>query len=105
MFPNEVALPATLSDVREAFRILRQDDPSRKVGVSGFSAGGYLAANLLFVGSDSHQPDFAGLFYPAFSDEMLDADLGSRTLPPIYTMIASDDPRYRLNVSPGCTRT
>jgi acetyl esterase/lipase len=61
-----------LKDVREALRIIRKDaaqwgiDP-QKIGISGFSAGGHLAATLLTHFDPSSRPDFGMLFYPVIS--------------------------------------
>jgi acetyl esterase/lipase len=61
-----------LKDVREALRIIRKDaaqwgiDP-QKIGISGFSAGGHLAATLLTHFDSSCRPDFGILFYPVIS--------------------------------------
>jgi acetyl esterase/lipase len=61
-----------LKDVQEAIRILRREagrwniDP-HKTGVSGFSAGGHLAATALTAFDASCRPDFGILFYPAIS--------------------------------------
>ncbi len=69
--PVEVPLfagePHAIEDGARAIEILRQRtsewgiDPKR-VGVLGFSAGGYLAADLA-IGDKTSRPDFVGLIY------------------------------------------
>jgi acetyl esterase/lipase len=61
-----------LEDAQEAVRILRRNAGQwkihpRKIGISGFSAGGHLAAALLTHFDASCRPDFGILFYPAVS--------------------------------------
>jgi len=59
-----------LSDAQQALRLVRQNssewniDP-KKVGITGFSAGGHLASTVETHFTDSiTRPDFAILFYP-----------------------------------------
>lgn len=58
-----------LEDAVEALRIVRAEaaehgiDPSQ-VGISGFSAGGHLAAYVSNFAPEADRPDFAVLFYP-----------------------------------------
>jgi acetyl esterase/lipase len=100
-YPDNVYIPAVTSDARQAIRILRKDaerlgiDPN-KIGVSGFSAGGNLALNVLFhdgVGQET-QPNFAGLFYPWFrkGDDFSDViEKEAPNIPPLFIMNAADD--------------
>lgn len=58
-----------LTDAQEAVRIVRANAEkwgidSRKVGVSGFSAGGHLASTLGTHFDEASRPDFMLLFYP-----------------------------------------
>jgi acetyl esterase/lipase len=72
-----------LKDAREAMRILRRDAGKwgihlQKTGVSGFSAGGHLAATLLTHFDASCRPDFGILFYPVVSMKERITHRGSR---------------------------
>ncbi len=83
---------AVQADGRQAIRILRKQASDLglqpdKIGISGFSAGGYLAINCalnaepgLPGGQVSGMPDFAGLFYPGIPDDVGKV-IESRTLP------------------------
>lgn len=80
-----------LQDAQEAMRIVRRNagkwkiDPD-KIGVTGFSAGGHLAATLCThynakiykSGTTSAKPDFAILLYPVISMEPGITHKGSR---------------------------
>ena len=107
-------LPAVREDARQGIRVLRSKAnelglDAKKIGVSGFSAGGNLAllatlhAEPKSAGADqevSGMPDFTGLFYPWFRDEEdYSAQIKSRTSPesatktigPVFIMNAADD--------------
>lgn len=57
-----------LSDVQQAFRILRDRLPGEKIGVMGFSAGGHLASTAATHYTDSlTRPDFQILIYPVIT--------------------------------------
>ena len=95
------------SDARQAIRLLREGalglsiDPN-KIGITGFSAGGNLALNVLFhEGVEKEtQANFAGLFYPWFrqDDYVTAIERDYSNIPPIFIMNAADDqitPSYR----------
>lgn len=79
--PNGVK-EVPLEDGIEALRILRKRakefniDPS-KVGISGYSAGGHLAAYVSTMAEDMDKPNFSILFYPVISGEEGVGHLGS----------------------------
>ena len=105
---------AILSDGQRAVRTVRARasewgiDPQR-IGMFGFSAGGYLTASTAFFSDEgnpdavdeveraSSRPDFIGLMYGAFArwpEQM------PESLPPMFMMEANDD---RLFSDPGAT--
>lgn len=111
--PNDFALSVpSLEDAQRTIRLVRlyaarwHIDPS-KVGVLGFSAGGYVAAetstdfNLHLykpvgaAGQESDRPDFAMLIYPghlAYNFEKLNPNVQpTRGTPPTFLIQAEDD--------------
>ncbi|NDV68015.1 alpha/beta hydrolase [Dysgonomonas sp. 25] len=61
-----------LDDVHQAFRYVRENAPSlnidrNMVGISGFSAGGHLAATASTNYTQDTRPDFSILFYPVIT--------------------------------------
>ena len=91
---QEYGFPSSLLDGLRAMRVLRKYaqewsiDPN-KIGVTGFSAGGHLAASLITrsdfsvdvedpLGDISAIPDFAVLGYPVITMVGVDAHAGSR---------------------------
>lgn len=80
--PNKHAF-IPLKDAQQAMRIIRNRagewklNPS-KIGVSGFSAGGHLAATLGTHSDKSCRPDFMILFYPVISMQESVTHAGSR---------------------------
>lgn len=97
---------AIISDGRRSVRLARHNaakwniDPDR-IGVIGFSAGGYLAASVAagFDSGDnaaedpvqkmSSRPDFAGLIYPAMPPDFEALVRGDT--PPLFFVNAADD--------------
>jgi acetyl esterase/lipase len=100
-FPDDVYIPTVTSDARQAIRLLREEaanlsiDPN-KIGISGFSAGGNLALNVLFHegAEEETRANFAGLFYPWFRQDDYAAAIEQdpANTPPIFVMNAADDP-------------
>jgi len=111
--PHNLAVPvAALEDAQRALRLVRfhanewHIDPHR-VGVLGFSAGGYLVAEIstnfklpLYAPADeadreSARPDFALAIYPghlATADDKLNPNVPvSRETPPTFLVQAEDD--------------
>ncbi|MFL6619024.1 MAG: alpha/beta hydrolase [Povalibacter sp.] len=84
----------SLADLRQAIRLVRERanewhiDRSR-VGVMGFSAGGYLAALVENDSDASTRPDFAVLAYAAFSSNGLPKIIGNA--PPTFIYVNDDD--------------
>lgn len=61
-----------LSDAKEAMNIIRKNAPEwdinpNQIGISGFSAGGHLAATLGTHFDNPNRPDFMVLFYPVIT--------------------------------------
>jgi acetyl esterase/lipase len=58
-----------------------------RIGIMGFSAGGYLTVGVALQGSSESRPDFAAPIYPATPDEIVPpADA-----PPLFIVHADDD--------------
>jgi len=101
---------AVQADGRQAIRVLRKQASdlglqANKIGICGFSAGGYLAISCslytepkLADSELSGMPDFAGLFYPGIPDGVNQA-IENRTAPqsagaricPMFIVNARDD--------------
>jgi acetyl esterase/lipase len=86
--------PLVVADGRQAMRIVRAHapqwgiDPGR-VGIIGFSAGGYLALSLAYGPRDDAAPDFIALLYP-----LAPTLPNPRILPiPMFVLCAADDRR------------
>ena len=85
--------PLILADGRQAIRIVRSHaaqwglDPNR-IGMIGFSAGGYLALNVALHHDANSKPDFVAAMYPLAPNPL--------TAPaekiPLFTVAAEDDP-------------
>ena len=92
-FPWEIYRKAVEADATEALRILREDNPKRKVGMAGFSAGGGLTMSTMLNTESAAEADYLGLFYPGVSDRFLKADLKTAGIPPVFMMNAFNDPK------------
>jgi len=85
--------PMVLADGQQAVRIVRRRaaewhvSPDR-IGMIGFSAGGYVAADVALHHDDASRPDFVATIYPAVPEPMVVPPDG----PPIFIVCASDDP-------------
>jgi acetyl esterase/lipase len=85
--------PMVLADGQQAVRIVRQRafewkvSPDR-VGMIGFSAGGYVTAAVALRHDAASRPDFAAAIYPAVPEPMMVPPDG----PPLFIVCASDDP-------------
>ncbi|HEX5482943.1 MAG TPA: alpha/beta hydrolase [Terriglobia bacterium] len=85
--------PLVLADGQQAIRKVRQQaaqlkiEPHR-VGMIGFSAGGFVTADVALQHDSSSRPDFAAAIYPAVPDHIrVPGDA-----PPMFVVCASDDP-------------
>lgn len=106
------AVPRALQDAQRTIRIVRSQaenlhiDP-RKIGVMGFSAGGYLAVQTSNIFDPAYKPldatdrissrpDFAIVFYPGHicrRGTRIDPDLHvTKQTPPTFLLQAWDDP-------------
>jgi acetyl esterase/lipase len=101
-YPQEVYLPAVVSDAHQAIRILRShltgmNGNAGRVGICGFSAGGALAMQAVFQPAESNPkdvnggPDFAGLFYPGLRNFDSELVKNSKQIPPMFIINAIDD--------------
>lgn len=86
------AMAMGIADAREALRLVRARarewnlEPAR-IGIMGFSAGGYVAAHAAFFTEPEARPAFAAPVYAYFPDE-LKAPPGG---PPLFLVHADDD--------------
>jgi acetyl esterase/lipase len=85
--------PMVLADGQQAVRIVRRRaaewkiDPKR-IGIIGFSAGGYVSADVALNHDAASRPDFLAAIYPALPPHaMVPPDA-----PPMFIACASDDP-------------
>lgn len=81
-----------VADTREAIRIVRArakewNIDAKRIGVIGFSAGGYHAASSARMFTPENRPDFVACIYPA-APEQLDFPAGT---PPMFLVHADDD--------------
>ncbi|HVZ29846.1 MAG TPA: alpha/beta hydrolase [Asticcacaulis sp.] len=105
----KAGIDVAVQDGQRALRLLRQEMKGGKVGVMGFSAGGYLAAALATrfnerldgqvdqADAQSARPDFAALVYPGFgSDAQGIPEIGKKVTSdtsPAFIVHAADDPK------------
>jgi acetyl esterase/lipase len=85
--------PMVLADGQQAMRIVRRRAAEwhvspQRIGIIGFSAGGYVAADVALHHDKESRPDFAATIYPAVPEPMMVPPDG----PPIFIVCASDDP-------------
>ena len=101
---------AVRADGQQAIRTLRQQAKALglrtdKIGMCGFSAGGYLAILCALnsepqsQGQISGMPDFAGLFYPGIPDEAAQWIEDSKQICPMFIVNARVD---KLTPAPKC---
>jgi len=123
--PNDgwkAGIDVAVQDCQRALRLLRQElgagkAKEAKVGVMGFSAGGYLAAALATRFTEkldgdvdtastlSARPDFAALVYPLFGGGPVPslAEKVTAEASPAFIVHASDDPKAPVAGSLGAT--
>jgi len=83
--------PMVVADGVQAMRVVRQQasrfgvDPQR-LGVMGFSAGGFVAASAATEYDAESRPSFAAAIYPVWVDHSVPDDV-----PPLFLAHASDD--------------
>jgi acetyl esterase/lipase len=89
-------IPLSVADGREAVRLVRARAkewslrPDR-IGIMGFSAGGYVTAALALVHDEASRPDFAIPVYGALPP---DAKAPARPMP-LFLLHADDDPTVK----------
>lgn len=79
--PNNGHWEATLSDIHQAIKLMRQhtdDWKIRKVGVMGASAGGHLASTAATHYGKGERPDFQILLYPVITMNKEETHMGTR---------------------------
>jgi acetyl esterase/lipase len=86
-------IPLALADVQQATRLVRKHAVEwgiarDRVGVLGFSAGGYLADAAALQHDDESRPDFVGSIYAVAQDDFT----VPRDAPPLFVVNANDDP-------------
>lgn len=89
---RETAKKLGVKDTLESIRVVRSRAAewkldANRIGVLGFSAGGYHAASAALQFTAGNRPDFAVCIYPA-SPEVLDFKPGG---PPVFLAHADDD--------------
>ena len=84
--------PLAVADGLQAIRLVRSRakewslDPNR-IGIVGFSAGGYVAAAAALQFNPQSRPDFAAPIYPAVPDDVTPP----KDAPPLFIVQADDD--------------
>jgi acetyl esterase/lipase len=85
--------PLVRADGQQAIKLVRRHAAvwkiaTNRIGIMGFSAGGFLTADVALHHDSSSRPDFAAAIYPALPHPiMVPADA-----PPMFVVCASDDP-------------
>lgn len=87
-------IPLAIADGKEALAYVRShadeyNVDKNKIGITGFSAGGTVAAAAAFNYTAENKPNFDAPIYPYFPDSMI-ADI-ARDAPPMFIAAASDD--------------
>lgn len=96
-FDEDVAalIPLAIADGLQAMQYVRghaaeyQVDPAR-IGIMGFSAGGTVAAGVVFNGKEEQRPDFVAPIY-AYIPSSLKEKAVPDDAPPIFIAAATDD--------------
>jgi acetyl esterase/lipase len=98
----DLVRPAVVADGRQAMRIIRQRasgwsiDPDR-LGILGFSAGGFVAVGAATEYDAESRPSFVGAIYTRWTEHTLPSDV-----PPLFVAAAFDDelvnPRHSLSL-------
>lgn len=89
---RKAAIPFAVADGQQAIRLVRSRAAEwglaqDRIGIMGFSAGGYLAAAVALRHDPGSRPDFAAPIYPAAPDDVSPpADA-----PPLFLVHADDD--------------
>jgi acetyl esterase/lipase len=89
---RKVAIPMAVADGQQAIRLVRSRAAEwglaqDRIGIMGFSAGGYVAAAVALQHDSGSRPDFAAPIYPATPEHVAPpADA-----PPLFLVHADDD--------------
>ena len=89
---TKATIPLAVQDAKQAMRVVRQhakewDLKPDKIGVMGFSAGGYLAIALGASSEAETKPDFVAGIYPGSPGTMAP----THNSPPLFIAVAADD--------------
>jgi acetyl esterase/lipase len=90
---RKIAIPFAVADGQQAIRLVRSRAyewgiARDRIGIMGFSAGGYVAAAVALQHDAGSRPDFAAPIYPAVPEDVTPpADA-----PPLFLVHADDDP-------------
>lgn len=89
---RKLAQGLSIADARQAVKVVRAHAATwglapNRIGLMGFSAGGYAAAGVALQHDAESRPDFVAPIYPAAPDTIVvPADA-----PPLFMAVASDD--------------
>ncbi|MBN2613125.1 MAG: dienelactone hydrolase family protein [Bacteroidales bacterium] len=105
LIPMDVYKEAVVLDAGTSVLRMRELSDSLKldkdkVGVLGFSAGGWLTEKLVFKSCEGHngwQPSFAGLIYHGNSVKEIEKIKDKKCLPPFFMAVAKDDKKIPLH--------
>ena len=100
--------PQVYADAKQAIYVLRSkakelNIDENKIGIAGFSAGGSLSLSIALEMNEkelpayawfnkiSTKPDFAGLFYPGLSPELMNLAKNKDSIPPVFIINGGQD--------------
>ena len=91
---NNKVIPLAIADARNAIAYVRKhanefNIETNKIGFTGFSAGGTLAAAVAFGYTKENKPDFFAPIYPYFPSSM--HGTVAADAPPLFTVTATND--------------
>jgi acetyl esterase/lipase len=86
-------IPLALADAQQAMRLVRQRATEwgvapNRIGIMGFSAGGYFAGAVALRHDAESRPDFAAAIYGVAPDDLT----VPKDAPPLFLAQANDDP-------------
>jgi acetyl esterase/lipase len=91
---TKAIIPMAIQDGREAIAYVRKNARSlgideNRIGITGFSAGGTIAASAAFNYTPANKPSFVAPIYP-FMPPAMTGNVDKQT-PPLFVAAASDD--------------
>jgi len=88
---RKTVIPLAIADGQQAVRLVRlrapEWGPPDRIGILGFSAGGYVAAAVALHHDADSRPNFAGPIYPGTPDDVT----VPAHAPPLFLVDADDD--------------